>query len=225
METIPKNIFYFFGSNLRYIANPVFLKTVSGLENLPQPPFILACNHISVPDGWVISNLMVEKFKQPAWFLVRDDFWLGKRWSRFIAPLLGGIIVDFLNPKKSIEKSIAVLKSGGIVGIFPEGTRNPDKVALAQGKTGVARIALCSKCPVVPVGYFGPKIETFLDIVKNFILKRQKSSVVFGRPVYLSEYFDKNINLKILEEITDTIMIEIGRLCGKKPRLRKKYEY
>jgi len=149
----------------------------------------------------------------------RDDFWLGEKWSNFIGPRLAGIIVDWRNPSKALKKAHEVLSSGGIVGIFPEGTRNPDQQALCLGKTGVARLALSTKAPVVPVGYFGPKIATTFDVIKNFIFKRNLARIEFGKPLDFSEYYGKTIDRKLLYKVTDKIMIEIGALCDKRPRL------
>jgi len=169
MEIVPKNIFYFLASNFRKFIDAIFLGDVQGISNLPNPPFIIACNHISIPDGWLISGVMVGRFKMPAWFIVRDDFWWGRAWSNFVADRLGGLIIDWRKPREIIKKALNILSFGGIVGIFPEGTRNPNSKSLALGKTGVARIALGSGCPVIPVAYFGPSIATTMDGIKNFI--------------------------------------------------------
>jgi len=221
MNIIPKNIFYFLESNMRYIVNAIFLGKVEGIENLPEPPFIIASNHVSIPDGWLISNLIISRFKIPAWFFARDDFWIGTRWANFIGPRIGGIIIDWRKPYKSLEIAHEILFKKGIIGIFPEGTRNPDAKALCLGKTGAARLALSAKVPVVPVGYFGPKIVTTFDVIKNFIFKRSITKIIFGKPIDFSDYYGKTIDYKLLYKATNNIMIEIGALCNKRPRLHK----
>ena len=215
----PKSIFFFLGSNIRPLANALFLDRVLGQENLPEPPFILAVNHVSIPDGWLITGLMMDYFGIPAWTIGRDDFWIGKRWSNFIGPRLGGIVIDWRKPDKVLDKAREILMKKGIIQIFPEGTRNPDPRALCLGKTGVARLALESKAPVVPVGYLGPKIATTLDGIKNFVFNRNLARIIFGSPIDFSGYYGKNISCELLYETTDKIMIEIGALCGKRPRL------
>ncbi len=220
MDITPKNNWYIIGRKLHYITDPLFLGgNVEGLENLPHPPFIIAANHVSIPDGWMISDLMDYNFGMPAWFIARDDFWLGPWWSKFIGSRLGAIILDWKNPRKVIDESLEVLSLGGIVGIFPEGTRNPNPNILCLGKTGVARIALRSKCPVVPVGYFGPKVTTTWEGIKYFIIKRDLARIIFGKPIDFSKYYDKKETTNFLYRVTDEIMIEIGKLCGKRARL------
>ncbi|OIO48278.1 MAG: hypothetical protein AUJ34_03460 [Parcubacteria group bacterium CG1_02_41_12] len=219
MSMKPKNIFFFLGSNTGPLANALFLDSIFGQENLPEPPFILAVNHVSIPDGWLISNFMMDCFDMPAWTIGRDDFWIGKRWSNFIGPRLGGIVIDWRCPAKALERAREVLLKKGIIQIFPEGTRNPDKRALCLGKTGVARLALSARVPVVPVGYFGPRVATTFDGIKNFVFKRNLARIVFGKALDFSEYYGKTIDRDLLYEVTDKIMIEIGKLCDKRPRL------
>lgn len=221
MKLVPKNLFYFLVSNLQCIVEAIFLGNAKGLDNLPKPPFILAANHVSIPDGWLISGLMIKKFGMPAWFIVRDDFWLGPIWSNFVANCLGGLVIDWNNPSSILDRAREVLSSQGIIAIFPEGSRNTNTKELMLGKTGVARMALGAKCPVVPVGYFGPSIATTLDGIKNFVLKRNLANIVFGDPIDFSDYYDKTITRDVLYEITDKIMIEIGNLSNKKPILHK----
>ncbi|MBU2575657.1 1-acyl-sn-glycerol-3-phosphate acyltransferase [Patescibacteria group bacterium] len=219
MNIKPKSIFFFLASNIRHIVYAVFLGKVEGIENLPKPPFILALNHVSIPDAWLVTNLMISRFKIPAWIIGRDDFWLGKIWSNFIGPRLGGIIIDWREPHKALERAHEILLKKGIVGIFPEGTRNSDPRALCLGKTGAARLALSAKVPVVCVGYFGPKIATTFEAIKNFVFKRNLARIVFGKPLDFSEYYGKTIDRELLYEATDKIMVQIGALCGKRPRL------
>lgn len=216
---IPKSIFFSLGIKLNKLANALFLDKFEGVENLPEPPFILAVNHVSIPDGWLISALMVDKFGLPAWTVSRDDFWLHPKWSNYIGPRLGGIIIDWRAPYKALDKAHEILINKGIVQIFPEGTRNPDLRALCLGKTGIARLALSAKVPVIPVGYFGPNIATTWDAIKNFVLKRNLAHIKFGKALDFSDYYGKTISRDVLYEITDKIMIEIAKLCDKRPRL------
>lgn len=203
-------------------VNALFTNSIEGIANLPLAgPYILAANHESMPDSWVMSNIIFASQNTKVWFIARDNFWFARWWVRLVGPLLGSLLIDWRSPAKVLDKALAVLRRQEVVGIFPEGTRNPDKRSLVLGKTGVARLALEARCPVVPVGYIGQPIESVWDVFKIYVWKRQKSRIIIGQPIDLSAYYDKLITRELLYEVTDKIMIEIGKLCGKKPRLHQ----
>lgn len=182
---------------------------------------ILACNHISVPDEWVMAALVYRKIRKPVWYIARDDYWWGPRWTHLLKDAFATLLVDWRNPSAVLEEAEAVLGEGGIVGVYPEGTRNTDPRALALGKTGVARLALVTGAPVLPVGYFGPPIATVWDIVKNFVFKCNTASLTFGRPLDLSRHYHEPMTRQLLYRVTDEVMIAIGKLCNKRPRLHE----
>jgi 1-acyl-sn-glycerol-3-phosphate acyltransferase len=103
-----------------------------------------------------------------------------------------------------------VLEAGELFGIYPEGTRSHDG-RLYRGKTGVARLALETKVPVIPVAVIGT------DVVappgKKFgTFTRPK--VRFGKPLDFSRYEGLEDDRYILRSITDEIMYEIMQLSG-----------
>jgi 1-acyl-sn-glycerol-3-phosphate acyltransferase len=103
-----------------------------------------------------------------------------------------------------------ILRTGELFGIYPEGTRSHDG-KLYRGKTGVARLALETKVPVIPVAVVGTdvvappgkKFGTFTRPV-----------VRFGKPLDFSRYEGLENDRFILRSITDEIMYEIMRLSG-----------
>jgi 1-acyl-sn-glycerol-3-phosphate acyltransferase len=103
-----------------------------------------------------------------------------------------------------------VLGQGDLFGIYPEGTRSHDG-KLYRGKTGVARLALESKVPVIPVAVVGT------DVVappgKKFG-SFTRPVVRFGKPLDFSRYQGMENDRYILRSITDEIMYEIMRLSG-----------
>ena len=200
--------------------NWVFLGSVQGIENIPsEGPFILACNHVAFPDTWVIGNLVFPRIKKPTWFMARDDFWIGRRWTAFVAPRLGALLIDWRNPSEVLERSRAILDNGGSIGIFPEGSRNYNKNVLLKGKTGAARLALASGCPVIPAGYAGPNVTNFREFIYHFALNRHTAKVRIGKAIDFFEYSGKEITSKLLYSATDKLMVEIGRLSGKRAQL------
>ncbi|MEK7189062.1 MAG: lysophospholipid acyltransferase family protein, partial [Patescibacteria group bacterium] len=139
------------------IANALFLKSAQGVEHIPtQGPVILASNHISVPDEGVMAGVVYGKIRKPVWYIARDDYWWGRWWTVPLKNALATLLVDWRSPAEVLKEAEAILKEGGVVGMYPEGTRNTDGRALCLGKTGVARLALATGAPVVPVGYTGP---------------------------------------------------------------------
>jgi 1-acyl-sn-glycerol-3-phosphate acyltransferase len=103
-----------------------------------------------------------------------------------------------------------VLGQGDLFGIYPEGTRSHDG-KLYRGKTGVARLVLESKVPVIPVAVVGT------DVVappgKKFG-SFTRPVVRFGKPLDFSRYQGMENDRYILRSITDEIMYEIMRLSG-----------
>ena len=103
-----------------------------------------------------------------------------------------------------------ILDEGQIFGIFPEGTRSHDG-KLYRGRTGVARLALESKAPVVPVAVVGTEI---LAPPGKVFGRFTRPHVKFGRPLDFSRYEGMENDRYILRSVTDEIMYEVMRLSG-----------
>jgi 1-acyl-sn-glycerol-3-phosphate acyltransferase len=103
-----------------------------------------------------------------------------------------------------------ILARGELFGIYPEGTRSPDG-RLYRGKTGVARLALETGVPVIPVAVVGtdvvaPPGKKFGTITRPIVR--------FGEPLDFSRYEGMENDRYILRSVTDEIMYEIMRLSG-----------
>jgi len=200
-----------------------YLDAIEGQEQLPRTgPFILAGNHVSVPDAWLLMNFFVRHRAEELWFISRDDIWWGRRWTKLVVPSFGSLLVDWRKPSAVLEQALGVLRKKWVVGIFPEATRNTDPDVLCLGKTGAVRLALASGAPIVPFGYVGPTIATPWDVVREFGLRRNCSRIVFGKPIDYSAYQEKNITRELLYDLTDGLMTRIGKLCAKQPRLHRR---
>ena len=117
-----------------------------------------------------------------------------------------------LNVCEALKWAIKALKDGKVIGIYPEGTRSLTG-KLQKAKTGVARLALAAKVPVVPVGLIG----MFEILPKGcYIPKFKRATINIGNPIYFKKYYNKKINNKILNEITTKIMNEIAKLSNQK---------
>jgi 1-acyl-sn-glycerol-3-phosphate acyltransferase len=110
----------------------------------------------------------------------------------------------------ALASARTILEEGELFGIYPEGTRSHDG-RLYRGKTGVARLALETKAPVIPVAVLGT------DVVappgKKFG-SWTRPIVRFGTPLDFSRYEGMESDRYILRAITDEIMYEIMQLSG-----------
>ncbi len=201
-------------------VNFVFLDKVENIERIPKRgPFIIVSNHVSFPDAWLLVNIVLKQRNFLPYFIGRDDFWLNIKWTKFLAPKGRVLLIDWRDPSAVIRDALSVLLRGEVVGVFPEGARNMDKDVLVLGKTGAVKLALLSGAPVVPVGYIGPNIKTTWDVIRDFIAKQKKARIVVGNPINFPRMKEGEITRELLYNLTDNLMIEIGKLCAKSPRL------
>ena len=109
--------------------------------------------------------------------------------------------------ENAIQTGLRILREGKLLGIYPEGTRSPDG-RLFRGKTGVARMALETGAPVVPVAM----IYTHRKL--PFGKKITRVQVQFGEPLDFSRYEGLSGDRFVERSITDEIMYEIMRCPG-----------
>ncbi len=209
-------MFYWF---LRFIAlgpllRLVFRPTSEGLENVPaEGSTILASNHLSYAD-WLFMPLTLNRkvtFVAKAEYFTTPGFkgWLQKTFFRGA----GQVPIDRSSGDAAAGALVSakrVLAAGDIFGIYPEGTRSHDG-RLYRGKTGVARLAIETGVPVIPVAVVGT------DIVappgKKFG-RWTRPHVRYGKPLDFSRYEGLENDRFILRSATDEIMYEIMRLSG-----------
>jgi 1-acyl-sn-glycerol-3-phosphate acyltransferase len=192
---------------LRLIYRPKAL----GVENIPeQGPVILAANHLSFIDSFFIP-LMV---KRPVVYLGKADYFdsLRTRWLMKVANVIPVRREGGSAGEAAIQAGGNALKQGQVVGIYPEGTRSPDG-RLYRGKTGVARMALESGAPVVPVAVRGT--NEIMPIGSRFpktIPGRVR--VQFGKPLRFDRFLDRAKDRFVLRSVTDEILYEIMMMTG-----------
>ena len=209
-------MFYWF---LKWIAlgpwlRLVFRPHVEGAHNVPDSgPAILASNHLSYAD-WLFMPLTLNR---RVTFVAKAEYFTSpgiKGWlQRLFFSGAGQVPIDRSGADAAAGALLSakrVLGQGDLFGIYPEGTRSHDG-KLYRGKTGVARLALESKVPVIPVAVVGT------DVVappgKKFG-SFTRPVVRFGKPLDFSRYQGMENDRYILRSITDEIMYEIMRLSG-----------
>jgi 1-acyl-sn-glycerol-3-phosphate acyltransferase len=113
--------------------------------------------------------------------------------------------------ERALRTGLRVLAEGNLLGIYPEGTRTPDG-RLYRGKTGVARLALEARVPVVPVAMIGG--FEFQPPGKITPQLRVRPGVRYGKPLDFSRYYGLEDDRLVLRAVTDEIIYEIMRLSG-----------
>ena len=186
-----------------------FRLRVEGIENLPTDgPYIVAANHCSFFDSWIVPLVLPRRVTYVAKAEYFDQWytaWLFRAWGQIPIKRGGGSA-----SQGALDAAMDVLTGGGVFGIYPEGTRTPDG-SLYRGKTGVARVALQSGAPVVPVGILG----TYEVAPKHRKVPRPgRVTVRFGLPLDLRSHATRADDHLALRAATDEIMFEIRELTG-----------
>jgi 1-acyl-sn-glycerol-3-phosphate acyltransferase len=117
------------------------------------------------------------------------------------------------NDTAATKAAIRFAEEGDLVGLFPEGRMNTTSAVLLPGRPGAALIALKARVPVIPCYIRGAPYDgtTF-----GVFLTPARVHVEVGRPIDLSEYYGREHDKEVLEEITRRFLIEIARLAGVK---------
>ena len=193
-----------------------WIRKVEGLENIPKDrPFIIASNHASYYDALLPAVIIVPRINKKIHPLVNSYYWR-HFITRFFLDLWEAIPVYVGKEKnakeknrKAFEKALSCLKKEEMIMIFPEGARSKDG-KLKKAFTGVARLALKSKAPVLPLGVIGS--DKVLPIGAAFP-RFARCEVKIGKPMYFN---NKKQNEKIYQQITRTIMKQIAKLINQK---------
>ncbi len=197
------------------ILKLIFRPDVQGLEHIPSTgPVILASNHLSFSDS-IFTPLIVER---RVTFVAKAEYFTGKglkgRLTRMFFVGTGTIPVDRSGgqaAQAALDTQLRVLKSGNIAGIYPEGTRSPDG-RLYRGKTGVARLALRSGAPVVPVAHLN---TDEIQPTGRLIPRIRRVRMRIGAPLDFTRYAGRLGDRQVERAITDEIMYELMELSGR----------
>jgi 1-acyl-sn-glycerol-3-phosphate acyltransferase len=139
----------------------LFRTRVEGAQRVPASgPAIVAANHVSGMDGVALALVTGKHARRMTRFLVAAEFF-DKAWFGWALRLYRQIpLRRGQADHPAIEEAVSTIRGGALAGIFPEGTVNPDPEAGVQrGRRGVARIALMTGAPVVPVGMWGTQLR------------------------------------------------------------------
>lgn len=194
------------------LVKAIFRPWITGRSNIPREgAAILASNHLSFADS-IFLPLMIDR---PVSFLAKSDYFTGKGIKGWVTKMFfigtGQLPIDRSGGKASeasLNTGLGVLGRGDLLGIYPEGTRSPDG-RLYRGRTGIARMALEAKVPVVPV------IMVDTDTMMPIGSKRpriMRVGVVIGEPLDFSRFEGMESDRYILRSVTDEIMVALQQL-------------
>lgn len=194
-----------------------FFGKIEGLENLPKNcPYIIAANHVGNIDYFFIASAIIPYTKKKIHFIAKREKWRDILGDFIVKKWLGCIVTDPDHKEKVIDEALDYLRRGKICAIFPEGKASGNNIELLQGKTGVAKLALKSKLPVVPVGFFGPTSkESFVKSIKHLISSSGKVYIRIGQPITFNFSNNEEISQRLEGDITREIMKKIASLCDK----------
>jgi 1-acyl-sn-glycerol-3-phosphate acyltransferase len=193
----------------------IFRPQVEGRDNVPaEGPAIIASNHLSFSDS-IFMPLMV---RRKVTFVAKAEYFTGKGIKGFLTKMFfvgtGTIPVDRSGGRAAqaaIDTGLRVLREGKLFGIYPEGTRSPDG-RLYRGKTGVARLALDSGAPVIPVVMLN---SDEIQPLGSKLPRIKRVRIRFGQPIDFSRYAGMAGDRFIERAVTDEIMYELMELSGR----------
>jgi 1-acyl-sn-glycerol-3-phosphate acyltransferase len=187
----------------------IFRPKVTGLRHVPSNgPVIIASNHLSFSDS-IFMPLVVSR---RVTFLAKSEYFTSPGIKGLIKKLtfitLGQVPVDRSGGKRSeaaLLTGLRLLRENQCLGIYPEGTRSPDG-RLYKGRTGIARMAIESAAPVIPVAMFN---TAEIQPTGQVVPKVRRVEMVFGEPMYFS---GDSTDQVVLRDVTNQIMEKIAEL-------------
>lgn len=173
---------------------------VIGRKNMPKGAAVISCNHTSNLD----SVLIVLNTWEKKHFLTKKELYKNK----FISFLLRAMKCIKIDRSKSditaIKNSLKVLKDGGKLAVFPEGTRNKESddenLQLGEVKQGVSMFALKTKVPIVPV------------ILNRRPRLFRRTIIAIGQPFELSDFYGQKLDENVMSAASEQVSSKMHAL-------------
>ncbi|GAA0497455.1 lysophospholipid acyltransferase family protein [Streptomyces sp. NPDC046215] len=196
----------------------LFKRDWRGMEHIPADGgFLTAVNHNSYLDPLSYAHFQYNTGRVPR-FLAKAALFK----TTFVGTILHGtgqipVYRETTDAATAFRAAVDAINSGECVAFYPEGTltRDPDMWPM-EGKTGVARVALLTKAPVIPVAQWGANeaMPPYARERKLRLFPRKTLKVLAGPPVDLSEFYGKEPTADVLRAATDVIMAAITELLA-----------
>jgi len=195
---------------------------VEGLDKLPQGPLVLASNHQS----WYDAQVLTASFPRRIHFMAKSEF---RTWPlmRHMIDISKAFYVDRKGGKGSgLDNVMGLLADGSVVALYPEGTIPGEEdiprsavephTALLRGHTGMVRLAITGRAPIIPVGVSGTSSafppEMFPRLEVPPVPRNEPISVRFGDPISFESYGGELPDRAELRERTNEVMSAISEL-------------
>jgi 1-acyl-sn-glycerol-3-phosphate acyltransferase len=202
------------------IAKPplivLFKRDWRGMEHIPaEGGFLTAVNHNSYLDPLLYAHFQYNTGRLPR-FLAKASLFK----PFFVGSVMRGtgqipVIRATTDAAAAYRAAVEAVNKGECVAFYPEGTltRDPDLWPMS-GKTGIARVALLTKAPVIPVAQWGANEFLPPYAKKPNVLPRKTHRVQVGPPVDLSAWYGKEPTAEVLREVTEAIMGDVKQLLA-----------
>ncbi|HLR98398.1 1-acyl-sn-glycerol-3-phosphate acyltransferase [Mycolicibacillus parakoreensis] len=202
--------YIFMGPLLSLLGRP----KIEGLEHVPPSgAAILASNHLAVADSFFLPLVVRRRIT----FLAKSEYFTGtglKGWfTRWFYSVSGQVPIDRTDAdaaQAALQTAQRLLDEGKLLGMYPEGTRSPDG-RLYKGKTGLARLALETGIPVIPVAMIGTDV---VNPPGSKMWRFGRVTVRFGKPMDFSRFEGLGGNRFIERAVIDEVMYELMGLSG-----------
>ena len=207
-------LYWFFVKGLGPVARHRFKPVAEGLQNIPRTGGgIIAANHLAVIDDALLPLTCPRMIH----FMGKAEYFEGKgikgKFKKWWFTSVGVFPVDRSGGSKSLgalNHAREILEDGHLFGIHIEGTRSPDG-RLYKGHTGVAKLALETGCPIVPVAIIG---SDTLQPVGTVVPKKGKTQVIYGAPIPVERKDAEDVTHDDLRSLTDQVTRAIQSMSG-----------
>ena len=202
---------------VKFALRPVFLvlfrPEVVGAEHIPASGgALLASNHLSMCDSLFLPVMTRRRVR----FLAKQEYFTGSGLrGRAVAAFVRGtglIPIDRADPdaaSAALDAGARAVRAGQLLGIYPEGTRSPDG-RLYRGKSGLARVALDTGVPIVPVAMIGTdRVQPIGAVVPRLARVR----ILIGPPLHPPAP-DPASRRRQTHALTNQVMTAIAALSG-----------
>lgn len=187
---------------------------VEGLENIPKDgSALIASNHLAVVDSFYLPLMSPRRI----FFLAKSEYFTETgfkgRFKKWFFTVSGQIPIDRSGASAAAGALAAgkrIVEGGDLLCLYPEGTRSPDG-RLYKGKTGLARMALETGNPVIPIAMIG---TDKINPPGTILPRPTRIGIKIGKPLDFSRYEGMAGNRFIERAVTDEIMYELMRLGG-----------
>lgn len=176
---------------------------------------LVVLNHISHVDPLTSAHILWDHGRLPR-YLAKSGLFKNKALGAFFSSA-GQIRVERMSRSAlgAYDAAVAAVRAGECVVVYPEGTITRDPGVWPMiGKTGAARIALATGCPVVPIGQWGAHEVLAPYAKKPDLFPRKTVTMKVGDPIDLSDLVAQEHTPAVVAQATNRIMTAITALVA-----------